>query len=376
MKHQVERTIRLISQADLQLPPDPTPEQVWIFLRSGGKVTATPTLPHTLTLGQVAGQYFAAMPPGAKEESSIATERTHSNHLKKTLGPGTPMDRVGVGELQSYVNRRAKTVSATTIRKELQTLSQIWEFACARGWVSGVFPKRHLKLPRTGQRPPFQTRDEILRAGDGALWECLILRESEILDLLGDVKEAAEHKFILPMMAFAALTGARRSEIVRSQRSDWDLAKKQVLVREKKRVQGGSFRQIPILDPLYPIMRMWFEEDHPGGPHAICIPEDMAHSRTNSDRPRPLTKDSATYHFKQTLARHEKWSKVPGFHTFRHSFASNLAMRGVSQSIIDSWMGHQTEEMRRRYRHFFPEKIQTAVSMAYNGIDLYERAAS
>ena len=40
-----------------------------------------------------------------------------------------------------------------------------------------------------------------------------------------------------------------------------------------------------------------------------------------------------------------------GFHTYRHSFASNLAARGVDQRIIDEWMGHQTEAMRKRYRH-------------------------
>jgi site-specific recombinase XerD len=37
-----------------------------------------------------------------------------------------------------------------------------------------------------------------------------------------------------------------------------------------------------------------------------------------------------------------------GFHALRHSFSSNLTRAGVDDRIIDHFMGHQTEEMRRR----------------------------
>ena len=50
-----------------------------------------------------------------------------------------------------------------------------------------------------------------------------------------------------------------------------------------------------------------------------------------------------------------------GFHTYRHSFASNLAAGGVDQRIIDEWMGHQTEAMRKRYRHLFPSNRRQAI---------------
>jgi hypothetical protein len=36
-------------------------------------------------------------------------------------------------------------------------------------------------------------------------------------------------------------------------------------------------------------------------------------------------------------------------------------MKGIHQSIIDSWLGHQTEEMRNRYRHLFPEETRKAM---------------
>jgi integrase len=55
------------------------------------------------------------------------------------------------------------------------------------------------------------------------------------------------------------------------------------------------------------------------------------------------------------------WFKV-GLHTYRHSFASNLAARGVDQRIIDEFVGHSTEAMRRRYRHLFPASKKAAIA--------------
>jgi integrase len=52
---------------------------------------------------------------------------------------------------------------------------------------------------------------------------------------------------------------------------------------------------------------------------------------------------------------------VQGYHVFRHSFASNCALKRLGQRIVDAWMGHQSEAMRRRYRHLFPEQQDAAI---------------
>ena len=49
------------------------------------------------------------------------------------------------------------------------------------------------------------------------------------------------------------------------------------------------------------------------------------------------------------------------FNRYRHSFASNLAAAGVDQRVIDEFMGHQTEPMRKRYRHLFPKTRRSAI---------------
>jgi len=60
-----------------------------------------------------------------------------------------------------------------------------------------------------------------------------------------------------------------------------------------------------------------------------------------------------------------KWSRIRGFHVFRHSFASNLAAVGVDQRVIDEWMGHQTEAMRKRYRHLLPDQRRKAIETVF-----------
>ena len=55
-------------------------------------------------------------------------------------------------------------------------------------------------------------------------------------------------------------------------------------------------------------------------------------------------------HLKRTLAKSE-WSAMKGWHIFRHSFIGICTSSGIDQRFIDEWVGHQTDEQRRRYRH-------------------------
>ncbi len=90
--------------------------------------------------------------------------------------------------------------------------------------VTGAFPNRGLRYPKTTEKPAFQTWKEIERqVKHGAsedLWECLFLSRREIKELLTFVECNARHPFIYPMVVMAAHTGARRSEILRASVSD------------------------------------------------------------------------------------------------------------------------------------------------------------
>jgi integrase len=368
VKAQVEETLGLIKRGRLSLPDGATHDDAAVFILSGGKTTRRPTIDRvSKTLKQVTEAYFNELPEGAKAATSLSTEKTHVNHLIKTLGGATPFSQIGVAELQGYVTKRSRQkgtkgnkVQPDTIKKELATFHQVRAFARARKWVDGSLDKSAIKLPKSAEKPPFQTWAEVERtvARGGMtdqqveqLWDSVFLNEKEVLELLAHVKQKGGHPFIYPMFAFAAFTGARRSEILRSELADFDFDRKQVLIREKKRKHAvkESYRRVQLNARLADIMRGWFAK-HPGGRLTICRKADQ-----------PIHCNAAQHHFSSALAG-SKWAKLRGFHVLRHSFASICAMRGVSQSIIDSWLGHQTEEMRQRYRHLYPEQTQAAMA--------------
>ena len=107
----------------------------------------------------------------------------------------------------------------------------------------------------------------------------------------------------------------------------------------------------------------WFAV-HPGGTYTFCHSRRVARSRSKTKRADPLTSDQAHDHFERTL-KSSKWQKVKGWHCLRHSFISNLASQGIDQRIIDDFVGHTTEQMRRRYRHLFPDVKQAAIDAVF-----------
>jgi integrase len=147
-----------------------------------------------------------------------------------------------------------------------------------------------------------------------------------------------------------------------------------VLIREKKRSRKQrTTRHVSLSPSLTSVLRDWLAV-HPGGPHLFCQQGVVARSKKRSsttghkgqkDRATTLkgrvaevrrrerlgltalTKDEAHDHFKRTLVG-SKWEVLKGFHVLRHSFISCLAAAGVDQRIIDEFVGHQTDEQRRR----------------------------
>lgn len=56
-----------------------------------------------------------------------------------------------------------------------------------------------------------------------------------------------------------------------------------------------------------------------------------------------------------------------GWHTFRHTFASHLAMKGVPLPIIQSLLGHASITMTMRYAHLSPSALHSAIARLEEG---------
>jgi integrase len=153
----------------------------------------------------------------------------------------------------------------------------------------------------------------------------------------------------------AAYTGARRSEILRSRVDDLDFDAGTITIREKKRdrTREMTFRTVPMSAGLREVLRSWLQADHSSGQHTIF-----------GRGGRPLTRQMITKAFRSAVDG-SSWQVVQGYHVLRHSFASNCALKGVDQRIIDDWMGHQNEALRHRYSHLFPDQQQAAIPSVF-----------
>jgi integrase len=366
--HRFEENLRLVERGRLEIPPG---ADFGVFLLSDGKLNHRPVVKKLLTLKEFFDHYLTKHPEGAKEASTRYTEDIHIEHLTRLIGAGTAVQSINSDILQAYVETRSqetskfkRPISHTTIKKEIGTLASIWnKWGEPQGLVTGPALTKGLVYGKAPGKPPFQTWKQIERqiARGGVsktqqvgLWECLFLTLPEIEAVLGFVRGRTAHPFVYPMFVFAAHTGARRSEMLRSRIDDFDFAGGVVTVREKKKDRSKvlTYRTVPMTPLLRATMTEWFAE-HPGGQLTICQEPDLL-----------LTVQRAGQNFRRVL-NDTKWARLSGWHVFRHSFASNCAAKGLDQRIIDAWMGHQTEDMRRRYRHLFPDHQQKAIHQVF-----------
>jgi integrase len=147
---------------------------------------------------------------------------------------------------------------------------------------------------------------------------------------------------------------------------------------------------MPLTPFLAGVLRDWLAV-HPGGPVLFCLAGVVARSKKRSRttghrgekkrastlkgrmagvrrREEPpvatLSPKEAHDHFKRTLAG-SKWEVLKGWHVLRHSFISACATKGVDQRMLDDWVGHQTDEQRKRYRHLWPSTQQQAIAAVF-----------
>lgn len=365
--------------------------------------------PDKLTLAQFRDRYLATH-EASLEANTVANIRMHFRHITGRLGEAFPIAELSLSDLQQYVDRRAKApgtngrrLSSVTIKKEIVSLRTAWNWGVKMKLVAGRFPYDGLRYPKTIEKPPFQTRAEIERqinagglseAEHADLYDALYLQTHETAQLLVYVKAHAIHGFIYPMFCLAAHTGARRSELIRLRVADVDVAGRFVTIRERKRVKGQvTTRRVPMSAFLIAVMTQWLA-DHPGGPWLFCHDSTVARSRKRSlttghvgqkRRPKrgrerragvrqrgimgaaPLTKNEAHDHFKRTL-KGSTWNVLRGWHALRHSFVSACASRGVDQRLVESWSGHMSADMSRRYAHLYPSTQQEALSAVFDNV--------
>ena len=354
----------------------------------GGRTKKLERQKKQLSLGEMFRIQREKLTPGSKMARTATTEQIHGRHLVRILGNKSLALLVLPGVIQGYVDQRVREkhrgqpIRPTTVSKEVKTLGAIWRWAHTQGHTAVPCPDglyRKLRFPKDVERPRFQTLTEIKRQIErgqlqereaDALWECLFLDTAQVDEVLGFFDKKAEPWLYLAVL-FAAHTGSRRSEIVRAEVSDFDFEAGIVKIRERKRAGGAlTYRQVPMSDRL----RKAFEKVFRDGAGRFAVPVDRERAvEVLGENAGPeaiedyvgVASTKATRAFRLTLDK-TKWDILHGYHVFRHSFISNLARAGVDQRIIDELVGHETDAMRKRYRHLFPEQRKDALKKLFD----------
>jgi integrase len=379
--HRIDENIRLIESGRLVVPED---ADVGSFLLSDGKLNgakSNASEQKLRSLRQYSAAFLASIPNGSLEPRTIKGMKTHLKHLERVIGGNFIFTELRLDDLQNYVDRRSddpgirgKKLSPATIKKEITTLRSLWNWARNSEYIIRALPVKGLRYPKMTDKPPFQTLEQIERRlsqlsrdedEENELWSSLFFTTYEVHELLEYVRVTARHSFIYPIFVFAAHTGARRSEILRSRLDDIDFGAGTITIHEKKRVRGRhTTRSVPMSPLLRKVLREWIPS-HPGGSHTFVLSSDIDHSKRKGHAVLPVTHDQAHDYFKRALEG-SKWEKARGWHVFRHSFCSNCASAGIDQRLINAWVGHQTEEMVKRYRHLVPDQQQKAIAEVFN----------
>lgn len=214
------------------------------------------------------------------------------------------------------ISRLNRTVTQSTINRELACLKTMLNFAVGEGWLS--------KNPLSGYKL-FREKPKKVR----------VITNEEFQKVYDAASE-----FLKPILVMAINTGMRRSEILGLKRENLDLNKGYIRVEETK---NNEPRNIPINKKLNEALK--------------SVKYNASGEYVFSHEGEPVRTFKTAFNAAIRRAGVQRFT----FHDLRHTFASNLVMKGVDLATVQELLGHKSIIMTKRYSHPTPEHKKQAV---------------
>ena len=264
--------------------------------------------------------------------STIASKKVILTKFLKPFFGKMNLDQIGTEDIDRFVAQHKGTgARANTIRNYLRVLRRILSLACEYGLLNRV-PKLHKVQDDEDEKDEFKF---------------LTFEQTERL-LTGARPEPEWWTMIL----LALKTGMRQGEILALRWDHVDLDRGVIHVRRsvwegtEKRPKGKKSRDIPISA----VRDALIQHRHERGPYVFCDAEGKQFTKQHCRRP-----------LKRALAR----AGLPhfGWHSFRHTFASHLVMKGVPLPAIQQLLGHSTITVTMRYAKVSKDVKNDAIAL-------------
>lgn len=241
--------------------------------------------------------------------------------------PKTRLARqITVADVDRFRRLRERKVGPSTVRKDLVALSTLFRWAAARDLVTTnpADPDRVRRPPEPTHRAGYLSADEEKRL----LEEC--------------------STWLRPIVQWGINTGMDREEILRLSWRDID---ESAGVVHAPRGKTGISRDLPLNKTLRTILAQAKRVRSIGDGGRVFLDDDGKKIHVQAA--------------KTALRRayDEAGVHAPPWKTLRHTFASRLAMAGVSMTAVARLMGHSTMAITDRYAHLSPKYLEGAMAV-------------
>lgn len=268
--------------------------------------------------------------------------------------------------IEKWKTERLKDgVMKATVNRDLATLKGALSYGVRQKNQTGLIrnPIVEVKLLRVpqdesererylNQRDPeeekrlfeaIEARDARIKAGreSGNAW-----REQRGYEQYPSLTNLVFADHLQPMIELTMNTGLRRGELFQIRWSDLSLSLSVLTIRGSISKNGRS-RSIPLNRRAVEVLRAWSEQL--GDTSGLVFPGEEGRAFTTLKTAWTNLRDEA---------------KLVDFrwHDFRHTFASNLVIAGVSRDMVQDLLGHQDAKMTKRYAHLSPQVKADAVA--------------
>lgn len=292
-----------------------------------------------ITLDQVAKDHYEAKELHNRD-NKVARAR-YDNHISPVLGRRSihAIKRTDIEKFQQQLSKkivRKRTISKKTVNNILGELSTIFTYAIEHEIVESNPVQKIKSLKVDNARERFLTQEEI----------------KALLDEIRDTPKL--YIFVL----LALNTGARSGAIHRLRKKDIDLENRIITIKDEK--SGSTYKAFLEHDELIGILCDLLKKLKSNDSIMEYL-FDSKHSKNLAERHlRPIFEKL----FNSDLEKNDTKNRVV-IHTFRHTFASTLAMNGVPIYTIQKLMNHKDINMTLRYAKLAPESGRDAVKKLY-----------